>query len=244
MSKAAHVAREIRRRIYRNAFIEGRLPSEPDLARDFNASRATVRQALAELEQAGLIARQHGRGTFVNQHVQGIRTRLEEVWDFDEMIRMAGYTAGVRHQSMSLDVAQPYLLKILNLENNEEVLITSNVFLADGNPVISCVDIIPARLVNRAYRDEELHGPVYTFLAERCNQQIDYNIADVRPVVANKELAALLACEVGVPLHYFEEIGYNAGHEPIIYSREYYRPEFFNFKVVRKMVSGSERVNG
>jgi GntR family transcriptional regulator len=98
-------------------------------------------------------------------------------------------------------------------------------------------------LVNRAYRDEELHGPVYTFLAERCDQQIDYNIADIRPVLADDELAVLLACEVGAPLHYFEEIGYNAGHEPIIYSREYYRPEFFNFKVVRKMITRSERVS-
>ncbi len=242
MSKAAQVAREIRRRIYRNAYTEGRLPSEPDLALALNASRATVRQALAELEQDGLIARRHGSGTFVNQHVQGIRTRLEEVWDFDEMIRLAGYAASIRHQSMSLERAQPFLLERLNLQDGEEVLITSNVFLADGNPVISCEDIIPAGLVNRAYRDEELHGPVYTFLAERCGQLIDYNIADVRPVLADDELAVLLACEIGAPLHYFEEIGYNAGHEPIIYSREYYRPEFFNFKVVRKMVTGSERV--
>lgn len=243
MSKAAQVAREIRRQIYRNAYTEGRLPSEPDLALALNASRATVRQALAELEQDSLIIRRHGSGTFVNQHVQGIRTRLEEVWDFDEMIRLAGYTASVQHQSMSLEKAQSFLLERLNLQDGEEVLITANVFLADGIPVISCEDIIPACLVNRAYRDEELHGPVYTFLAERCGQQIEYNIADVRPVLADDERAVLLTCEVGAPLHYFEEIGYNAGHEPVIYSREYYRPEFFNFKVVRKMVTGLGRVS-
>ena len=88
MSKLGQVAvGEIRRRIYRNAYTEGRLPSEPDLALALNASRATLPQALAELEQDGLIARRHGSGTFVNQHVQGIRTRLEDVaWDFDEMI--------------------------------------------------------------------------------------------------------------------------------------------------------------
>ncbi len=237
MTKAAQVAREIRRQIYQNAFSEGRLPSEPELARGLNASRATVRQALAELEQAGLIARRHGSGTYVNQHVQGIRTRLEEVWDFDEMIRLAGYSAGVRHLSLGLEAVSPYLGEILELDEGEEILVTANVFLADGDPVIFCKDIIPARLVNRAYREEELHGPVYTFLAERCAQQIDYNIADVRPVLADDRLSALLACEVGAPLHYFEETGYNASHEPIIYSQEYYRPEFFNFKIVRKMVT-------
>jgi GntR family transcriptional regulator len=43
----------------------GRLPSEPELAGLYSASRETVRKALAELEGEGLLHRVHGRGTFV-----------------------------------------------------------------------------------------------------------------------------------------------------------------------------------
>ena len=42
-----------------------RIPSEPDLCDHYGVSRTTVRQALARLEQEGLVARSKGRGTFV-----------------------------------------------------------------------------------------------------------------------------------------------------------------------------------
>lgn len=47
----------------------GRLPSEPELAGLFEASRETVRKALGDLEGEGLLHRIHGRGTFVEDRV-------------------------------------------------------------------------------------------------------------------------------------------------------------------------------
>ena len=41
------------------------LPSEAELCRWMNISRNTVRQAIGELEDEGLVVRERGRGTFV-----------------------------------------------------------------------------------------------------------------------------------------------------------------------------------
>lgn len=46
------------------------LPTENGLAEQFKISRPTVRRALAEMEQEGLIRREQGRGTFVSENVQ------------------------------------------------------------------------------------------------------------------------------------------------------------------------------
>lgn len=236
-SRVEQVASQVHALIEEGSFADGRLPSEPKLARQVSASRPTLRQALAQLELDGFIVRKHGVGTFVNQRVLSIRTRLEEVWDFDEMIRISGYEPSVQHLEMELAQAQPGIAEKLALTPGSEVLTTLNVFYADDTPAIYCVDIIPAELVRSAYRDEELQGPVYTFLERRCNQRVDHNITEVLPIAADARLAELLNCGLGSPLHFFEEIGFNADHTPIIYSEEYYRPEIFSFKVVRKMTT-------
>src|SRR6516225_6820415 len=44
-----------------------RLPSEPDLVREFDASRNTVRLAIALLTNQGLVVTRQGLGTFVNE---------------------------------------------------------------------------------------------------------------------------------------------------------------------------------
>lgn len=44
-----------------------RFPSEAELGQQFNVSRVTVRQALSELLNAGLIYRERGKGTFVTE---------------------------------------------------------------------------------------------------------------------------------------------------------------------------------
>ncbi len=46
------------------------LPTEMNLAKQFEISRPTVRRALAEMEQEGLVRREQGRGTFVSETAQ------------------------------------------------------------------------------------------------------------------------------------------------------------------------------
>lgn len=60
------VYRDMLNRIATGAYPAGAmLPSEFDLADEFNVSQGTARKALTELEQKGIVARRQGRGTFV-----------------------------------------------------------------------------------------------------------------------------------------------------------------------------------
>ncbi len=240
-SKVDQIITRLRLLISERQFAGDKLPSEPELAEQFGTSRATLRQALALLEMEGLLARKHGTGTFINRQILNIPNRLEEVWDFVEMIRLAGFTPGVRHVSLALEPVSPEVAIKLELPPAAEVLSTGNIFLADDVPVIYCIDIIPANSVQQAYRDEELHGPVYPFLEKRCGQQLDYNIAKLLPAVADTRLSQLLECPPQTPLHYMKETGFNAAGTPLIYSEEYYRPEYFSFHVRRKMTTAYKK---
>ncbi|SEG67573.1 regulatory protein, gntR family [Nonomuraea solani] len=60
------IARELREQIASGELVPGSaVPSELTLRRAHRVSRSTVRQALAVLEQEGLIVAEHGRGRFV-----------------------------------------------------------------------------------------------------------------------------------------------------------------------------------
>ena len=49
-----------------------KLPPEAVIGESMGASRITVRRALSDLEQEGLIQRIHGRGTFINPNISKI----------------------------------------------------------------------------------------------------------------------------------------------------------------------------
>ena len=236
-SQVERVVKKLRELIGAEAFNDGRLPPEPDLANQLGASRTTIRQALTQLETDGLILRKHGVGTFINKRVLNIGTRLEEVWDFVEMIKLSGHTPEVRNSYVKLEPVSPHKAEKLALLAGEETLCTANIFLADGLPVIYCIDVIPAKLVSHAYHEEELHGPIYSFLENRCHEQVKYNITEVTPIIVDEQLQEILQCNKDTPLHYFEEVAYNDHDVPIMYSQEYYRPEYFSFRVVRKMTT-------
>ena len=237
-SRVEWVASQLRSLIHEGDRLRGgRLPSEPALSTLLGASRATVRQALVALEIEGLIVRKRGIGTFVNSKVQGILTRLEEVWDFEEMIRLSGHQPSTKFIEVSLGPADTKIAETLAIPPGSEVLATTDIFLADGVPVIYCKDTIPGALVRSAYTEAELRGPIYKFLETRCGQRVDFNITDLAPVVADARLAGLLECPVGAPILYLEEVGFNSEAVPVVWSQEYYRPEYFSFKVVRKMTT-------
>src|SRR4051812_33202542 len=53
-----------------------RIPSERDLSEQYQASRASVREAIAELISEGVLFRSGGRGTFVSE-VAKLRAKVE-----------------------------------------------------------------------------------------------------------------------------------------------------------------------
>ena len=78
--KYQQIAEQLRAQISSGALAPGqRLPSEPDLAAQYDASRNTVRLAIALLTNQGLVLSRQGLGTFVHQPAKPFTALLSRI---------------------------------------------------------------------------------------------------------------------------------------------------------------------
>ena len=80
--KYQQIADRLRAQIANGVLEPGeRLPSEPDLAADYDASRNTVRLAIALLINQGLVVSRQGLGTFVLEPTRPFTALLSRIVD-------------------------------------------------------------------------------------------------------------------------------------------------------------------
>jgi GntR family transcriptional regulator len=226
----------IRQRILAGEFADDRIPSESDLANELGVSRTTIRDALSRLEAEGVIYRKQGAGTFVNRPGLRIRSRLEEVWSYESILRAHGYTPSTRIISRRETPAGPELSQTLDLSPEEPVLVVEKLFLEDELPVILARNTIPMRLITRPFKEAALLKPVFDFLLEYGGQPLGYYISELVPELVDGRLAQTLGLKSGTPLISFEEVGYNEANEPILTSKSYFRDDLLRLRLIRRKV--------
>ncbi len=122
-----------------------RLPTEQDLAGWFGVSRMTLRHALAELAQRGLVTRTVGRhgGTVVA--APKLEQDLTTLAGFSEQLQQStGWWLSARVLSASLLPAGPAARSALRLAERDEVYEVRRIRLADGRPIVLERSLFPA----------------------------------------------------------------------------------------------------
>jgi GntR family transcriptional regulator len=89
-TRSEHVRSSLLSQLRSGRYLSGdKLPNEDGLAKEFDVSRATVREAVQGLIEAGYLDRKHGLGTFVTG-LPAHRHSLDMTVSYTEMIREAG----------------------------------------------------------------------------------------------------------------------------------------------------------
>jgi GntR family transcriptional regulator len=212
-----------------------RLPSEPELAAEFQVSRATLREALRALEGEGLVRRRRGSGTFVAERPL-VENSLDLNFGVTEAIRSAGMRAGIAQGRHWVEPASASEAARLALEPGQDVLVVERVRTAEGKPVVLSRDIFPSRLVgDRAQVVEEmLHQSIYEVLERDLGIVIHHGVARFRPVRADHAVARRLGVSRGELLLYIWQVDYAEDGAAVLSSHEFHLAEAFDFSVVRR----------
>lgn len=134
---------EIEREIASGRYPPGaRMPTEEAFKTRFGVNRHTIRRAMEELEAAGLVRVEQGRGTFVAEDVLdytlGARTR------FTEVIRRQNREPGGRILRIAEVEADAAVAAALGLPRGRPVVLAERLGLVDGRPVVFGTHHFPA----------------------------------------------------------------------------------------------------
>ena len=226
------VKAHIKQRIADDEFEGGRIPPETELASDLGVSRTTVRDALTRLENEGAIYRRQGAGTFVNEQGLQIKSRLEEIWSYEDVLEDHGYTPSVRVVSKDAGPADSETADVLGLDVGATVLTIEKLFLEDDEPVIFTRNRIPSSLLVDGEFDEAT--PVYEFLEHHADRALAYYVSEIVPLVLTEDVADVLGTTPGVPAIAFEEVGYDQNNEPVVRATSYFRDDLLRFRLIRR----------
>lgn len=227
-------------RIARGSYPPGsRLPGEIELASELGVSRATVRRAMDLLVARGLVQRRQGVGTFAAPP-QDIPNPLQQFIDFRDIIRDAGLAPGLVHLGAWMEVADQEVADILELSAGDLALTVKKAFTADGEPVVYCLNHIPAWVLENIEPKDAVLSPNYTepileFFSGRCAQTLDYYISTVRSEVAENCAypEIMQAYDPRTTILVVDEIGYNADDRPVHHSIELHPANRMSFRLIR-----------
>jgi GntR family transcriptional regulator len=183
-AKYQQIADRLRDQITSGALApEERLPSEPDLVRQFDASRNTVRLALALLTNQGLVVTRQGLGTFVQAPAKPITALLSRVKGPPSAIH-----ASTALPVLGTDPATPETVRVLVETLEATASVAEKLAIDPGDPVIvrrtsQHIEDMPWLMINSYFpldlvRDTPLAQPglipegTYTVLAELGHEQI------------------------------------------------------------------------
>lgn len=207
------------------------IPTELELETNYDISRTTVRNAIAELVQEGWLYRVKSKGTFVskpkiNQHF------VQVVDSFDNEMSRLGHVP--KTEVLDLQIVKPSskLCEYFNVKESDQLIYLHRRRFADDNPIVTVETYLPYEycqfILDHDFEKESLYNVL-------SNQQLTTVHKIKREIEAEpfkeKDIKHL-AIEEETSILKFTSYGYSVFGDLIEYSIARYRGDKNKFEVI------------
>jgi GntR family transcriptional regulator len=208
-------------------------PPEPELARQLAISRSTLRRALNMLEREGLIIRKQGVGTFVSDRQQ-LESGLERLESILTLASRSGVETRCEDLEMQSVEAEAAVAEALDVAEGAPLLCVKRAILFSDSPVAYFEDfVLPDCLGEEEITPGVFSGSVLDHLRHHCPRGVSRALAEITSIPASSSLAQVLQLQGGAAIVLIKETVYDVEGRPIDYSRNYFVPDKFTFRVIR-----------
>ncbi|MBM7539903.1 GntR family transcriptional regulator [Amphibacillus cookii] len=209
------------------------LPSEREYAEAYHISRMTVRQAINNMVNAGLLYRQKGRGTFVAE--QKFEQDLSGLTSFSEDMKKRNLNPSNQLISIQLINNIPLINDRLNLNTDDFIYEIKRLRLANEEPIALETIYTPEKIVGEI---DQAHvtKSFYDYIENQLNLKIKHGIQTIEAALANKDEIKYLNIKKGDPILLMQRTSFLIGQEgtPIEYVKSAYRADKYKFNMQMK----------
>jgi GntR family transcriptional regulator len=217
---------------------DGLIPSEAILSQRLGVSRATLREAMTQLEQRGMVLRRQGVGTFVNPNQPLIDFGLEELESIEALARRTDVEIHMAECDIEERPAMLAEAERLCLTPGAAVLAFRRVILSGDRRVAFLSDVVPADVLD----EDELaafDGSVLDLFLRRGHPALERSLTEISAESAADEMASALCIPVGSPLLRFDALLYSTDGRVVDSSTSQFVPGPFTFHIVRRVTQFS-----
>lgn len=229
------VAQEIESRICSGTYVEKqKLPSEYDLADEFDVSRLTVRKAIDSLIDRNMLFKRTGKGTYVMKPSEKVQSGKEGLVGFTESARLYGKSSQTSVLLFEETASIPEtVLQAMQMKEGDELYLVKRLRCFDDDPM-TIENLFVQKKLLKGLSKNQLEGSLFSLIEETVD--IAYSHQEVEAILATGEMAQLLKVKKNAPILKVISITYSANAIPLIYDTSYYRGDKYTFKntLVRK----------
>ena len=207
--------------------VDSALPPERELVESYQVSRMTIRQAISELVNEGILVRRRGIGTFVAP--PKLEQPLNSLTSFTEDMAQRGMKAGSRIVSFKEIVPDPPIRKTLGLSAGDKVFECVRLRLADEEPMALETTSLVASLCPGLEAEVVENQSLYKVLTERWSIQLDFATQSLEPILAPPYEATLLHIAPGSPLLLIHRVTYDQNGQAFEHVKSLYRGDRYKF---------------
>ncbi len=235
MLKFEKIANDLRKSIQEGVYSSGdQLPLEKELCEQYQVSRVTIKRAMDELVQQGLITKRRGSGTFVKTLDDGYAKQLS-LSTGNQFSGFAETNRGhdVRTKVMRFEIVHPSedVATKLQMSVKDFVYDIIRVRILDNVPIVIEYTMMPIQLVP-GIRNEILEASIYRYIEKTLKLNIQSAHRTVRAVRSTEMEQKELQIPPELPILEIEQVAFFSDGHPFEYSISHHRSDKSAFSAI------------
>jgi len=208
-----------------------KLPSEIELSQMFHLNRNTVRQAILQLVNEGLVVKKNGVGTFVTStDNHRVKYPLKNITSLTYEFSKLGITIKTDTVSKKVITTTSDMAEKLMLGSDKRAVQIKRIRYGNDIPLV----IERSYLSYREYKgllNMDIPDSLYSLLIKKFKATLERSVQTLRAIELPDDDAKLLQVESGFPAMFQESIIYDEQNIAVELLHSYYRGDKFVFMV-------------